>query len=79
MTGRETTLLLTATVSPMAGMKTAIPDPVARLNDYKRALSHHLQWLDGVVDRIVIAENSNADLSALKEVAHGKECDFFVV
>ena len=62
-------LLLTATVTPPAGMPFLTrSDPQVRLGDYADALRTYLQLPDGVVDRIVVADNSNSDLSALEQV-----------
>jgi hypothetical protein len=62
-------LLLTATVTPPAGVPFLTrSDPQVRLADYADALRTYLQLPDGVVDRIVVADNSNSDLSALEQV-----------
>jgi hypothetical protein len=45
-------------------------DPNLRLQDYKTTLRAYLSLLDGgSIDRIVFAENSNADLTELKTLA----------
>jgi len=64
-------LLLTATITP----KTGVPnlkrtDPEKRLQDYKAALSFYLNTLNKSTDGIVFAENSNSDLSSLKELVN---------
>lgn len=68
-------LLLTATILPMPGLPAlARTDPALRLQDYAHALTFYLSQLKiGAIDRIVFAENSNADISSLKALAteHG--------
>lgn len=61
-------LLLTATVTPLPGIPLlARTDPVARLQDYQRALSFYSSLIGTCFDGIVFAENSASDLSALSE------------
>jgi hypothetical protein len=62
-------LLLTATVSPPSGVPFLTrSDPRVRLADYAEALRTYLQLPDDVVDRIVVADNSNTELLALERV-----------
>lgn len=62
-------LLLTATITPPAGARDlSRADPSQRLDDYVRALGVYAGLAaDGVVDRIVFAENSESDLDPLRE------------
>jgi hypothetical protein len=54
-------------------------DPRDRLRDYERALAFYLGLPDGIVDRVVLAENSGSDLSSLQQLAEragaGKEVE----
>ena len=76
----DQTLLLTATITPPADVKDLTRvDPAARLSDYMAALQHYLDQPVDVVRRIVFAENSNSDLSALRKLADrypAKEVEF---
>ncbi|HWI05900.1 MAG TPA: hypothetical protein VNT54_00100, partial [Solirubrobacteraceae bacterium] len=63
-------LLMTATIKPAAGVPAlARTDPAARLEDYTRALAFYLGLRTSVIDRIVFAENSASDLTALETLA----------
>ena len=63
-------LLLTATISPPAGMPSlARTDPVQRLQDYTQALHFYLSIAGPVFDGIVFAENSESDLTSLRRLA----------
>jgi len=73
-------LLLTATITPPSGVPAlARTDPAERLEDYRRALAFYLSLPGFAVDRIVFAENSSTDLSALEELmdgqGHGKQVE----
>lgn len=62
-------LLLTATVTPPDGVPFLTrTDASVRLADYCDALRFYLSLGDDVIDRIVLADNSASDLSALEEV-----------
>lgn len=63
-------LILTATITPpdnVPNLKRS--DPLIRRKDYLEALRHYLTLPNEVVDRIVFIENSQSDLSDLKELA----------
>jgi len=67
-------LLLTATISPPDGMPALQRvDPAARRADYESALSFYLGLPSAVVNRIVLAENSDSELGSLERIAqaHG--------
>jgi hypothetical protein len=68
-------LIMTATIQPSARMgNTTRRDPALRLRDYVEALEFYLETLDHrLVDRIVVAENSGSDISALRAVAERRE------
>lgn len=62
-------LLLTATITPPENaplLKRSNPD--IRLHDYEKALEFYLKLLDQSIDRIVFVENSNSDISSLKNI-----------
>ena len=62
-------LLLTATITPPAGVPLlARTDPKARLQDYEKGLQFYLQFINKGIDAIVFAENSNSDVSTLKNI-----------
>ena len=62
-------LLLTATITPPAGVPLlARTDPKARLQDYAKGLQFYLQFINKGIDAIVFAENSNSDVSTLKNI-----------
>jgi len=64
---RPLPLLLTATVSPPAGVPFLTrTDPQLRLQDYADALRRYLAVPDESVDRIVLADNSDSDLRELE-------------
>lgn len=59
-------LLLTATVTPLAGLPSlARTDPNLRLKDYQAALSFYTGLLGNCFDLIIFAENSQSDISSL--------------
>jgi hypothetical protein len=65
--GAPALILLTATITPQAGVPAlARTAPADRLDDYLQALAFYLSLPDSVVDRIVFAENSAADLGPLE-------------
>ena len=77
-------LVMTATIIPAenAGVKRA--DPKLRLEDYKRALRYWLAYPHRAADRILLLENSGADLSELRAIAfvenpHGKPVEILSV
>jgi hypothetical protein len=71
---RSLVLLLTATIDPGHTVMVARRDPLVRLADYQKALTY---WLStGAIRRIVFCENSNYDLTSLKNIAaDSKNCD----
>jgi hypothetical protein len=61
-------LLLSATIQPPAGMPVLTrTDPSLRLNDYIQSIDFYVQFLGKCFDAIVLAENSEADLTSLRE------------
>jgi hypothetical protein len=54
-------------------------EPADRLDDYERALAFYLGLPEGVLDRVVFAENSGTDLASIEalvdRVGGGKEVD----
>jgi hypothetical protein len=65
-------LLMTATITPDASVPMLkVRDPETRLREYARSLDFYLGFPD-VLDRIVLAENSGSDLTALESVAKRK-------
>ena len=59
-------LLLTATITPLAGIPSlARTDPALRLQDYRRALTFYSSLIGTCFDSIVFAENSASDLGPL--------------
>src|SRR5438270_12677650 len=80
MTTPGRTILLTATISPPANaVKLARTDPKARLRDYLQALEFYQGLHAQVVGRIVFVENSDSDLSYLRQLAArftNREIDF---
>jgi hypothetical protein len=62
-------LVMTATIIPAvnAGVKRA--DPRLRLEDYKQALRYWLNYQHPAADRILLLENSGADLAELRAIA----------
>jgi len=61
-------LLLTATITPPQGAPELVrTDPKLRLSDYDAALSFYLTLVGQSIDRIIFAENSNSDLTLLKQ------------
>ena len=73
MCHRQIILLLTATIIPGATPFVARVDPEVRLQDYRTALT---KWaLNGGYTRLIVCENSGADLSALEEVVRSLNRD----
>jgi hypothetical protein len=67
MPKRKIIVLLTATVNPGATPFVVRADPTMRLRDYRMALDN---WVaQGNFTRLIVCENSGADLSVLKQVA----------
>jgi hypothetical protein len=66
---RKRVLVLTATVhpDPHAANRLAVLDPELRRRQYEASLRFHAQQLSGLVDGIVLAENSGADLSGFAD------------
>src|SRR5216683_7355837 len=70
MNHANNTLLLTATIRPLAGIpELQRTDPTERMNDYVRALRFYCNAPETVIPRIVFIENSGSDLSRLHDVA----------
>jgi hypothetical protein len=70
MNHANNTLLLTATIRPLAGIpELQRIDPMERMNDYVRALRFYCNIPETVIPRIVFIENSESDLSSLRDVA----------
>ena len=62
-------LLLTATITPKAGVPNLKrTDPKLRLQDYEKSLQFYLSILNKGCDSIIFAENSNSDISTLKDL-----------
>jgi hypothetical protein len=63
-------LLLTATITPKSGVPNLQrTNPLVRLQDYERALKFYLPFVNQYIDSIVFAENSNSDVSSLRNLA----------
>ena len=61
---------MTATITPPPGVPAlARTKPEDRLEDYLTALTFYLGLPDSAVDRVVLAENSDSDLTPLERVA----------
>jgi hypothetical protein len=70
----QNVLLLTATIRPPAGVPMLVrTDPAQRIADYCQAVDFYCRIPVRYLSRIIFAENSEADLSPLKEIArkHG--------
>lgn len=75
-------LIMTATITPPLGAPGLVRiDPTVRLADYLSALDWYMTFLGRGIDRIVFAENSMSDVSALKASAakagHSSRVEFF--
>ncbi len=62
-------LVMTATIQPAANAGVKRADPRLRLEDYKQALRYWLNYPHAAAARILILENSGADLSELQAIA----------
>ncbi len=62
-------LVMTATIAPPADAQVKRSSPQVRLEDYKRALRFWLCYPHASAERILLLENSGADLSELREIA----------
>jgi len=70
--GQQQILLLTATITPPAGVPNlVVTDPDSRLRDYERALAYYATLIGRSFDSIVFCENSDASLVSLRRVADG--------
>jgi hypothetical protein len=65
-------LVMTATIVPAANAGVKRADPKLRLEDYKHALRTWLNYEHAAADRILLLENSGADLSQLRAIATGE-------
>jgi len=64
-----TILLMTATITPPKNCPDlARVNPDLRMNDYYESLKYYLEIPSQLMDRIIFAENSDTDLTPLKEV-----------
>lgn len=67
---RQPTLLMTATITPPSIVTNlSRTDPRQRLQDYKAALQFYLDLPKEVLPRILFVENSNSDVSELRNMA----------
>lgn len=76
-------LMLTATITPKSGVPNLKRvNPEERLQDYKSALEFYLPLINKSCDGIIFVENSNSDVSLLKNLVadHGltKKVEFIV-
>lgn len=76
-------LLLTATITPSEGVPfLKRSDPSIRLQDYEKALKFYLPLLNKCIDSIIFAENSNSDISNLRDLVNQagatKQVEFIV-
>jgi hypothetical protein len=62
-------LVMTATIVPAENARVRRADPKLRLEDYKQALRYWLHYEHPAADRILLLENSGADLSELRAIA----------
>jgi hypothetical protein len=62
-------LVMTATIVPAANAGVKRSDPRLRLEDYKQALRYWLNYAHPAADRILVLENSGADLLPLEAIA----------
>jgi len=61
-------LVMTSTIIPAANAGVRRVDPQVRLGDYKQALRYWLRYRHPAADRILLLENSGADLSELHAI-----------
>lgn len=66
---RRYLLVMTATIIPAANAGIKRVDPRVRLEDYKQALRYWIHYPHRAADRILLLENSGADLSELESIA----------
>jgi hypothetical protein len=59
---------MTATITPHNAPNLARTDPIARLKDYEAALSFYLDLIDRPLFGIVFVENSDSDVSTLRNL-----------
>jgi len=62
-------LVMTATIIPAANAGVKRADPQLRLEDYKQALRYWLLYEHPAAERILLLENSGADLDELRAIA----------
>jgi hypothetical protein len=62
-------LVMTATIVPAVNSRVKRADPRVRLEDYKRALRYWLRYRHPAAERILLLENSGADLGELQAIA----------
>ena len=62
-------LVMTATIIPAANAGVRRADPKLRLEDYKKALRYWLNYQHPAAERILLLENSGADLTELQAIA----------
>jgi len=62
-------LVMTATIIPAANAGVKRADPRLRLGDYKQALRYWLSYQHPAAERILLLENSGADLAELRAIA----------
>jgi len=62
-------LVMTATIIPAANAGVRRADPKLRLEDYKQALRYWLNYQHPAAERILLLENSGADLTELQAIA----------
>jgi hypothetical protein len=65
-------LVMTATIIPAANAGVRRADPRLRLEDYKDALRYWLHYEHPAAERILLLENSGADLAELQAIATGE-------
>lgn len=61
-------LLMTATITPINATNLARTDPAVRLKDYADATRFYLTLIDHPLDAIVFVENSDSDVSTLRQL-----------
>src|SRR6478736_5820810 len=69
MGGRANILLMSATVTPRDSPELARVDPALRLQDYAEALKFYIPKIGPVIDGVVFVENSDSDISLLRDLA----------
>jgi len=62
-------LVMTATILPAANAGVKRADPRVRLEDYKQALRYWLAYTHPAAERILLLENSGAELTELEAIA----------